>query len=134
MTLDLPGTQHALSPGGRHVDRSEEPDMPHDSRFTVPKGILAAALLAVAAVAVPSVATSQARGTLQVSATVVNTQPAFAGLAAATAAANTWATTGKAATNDVSTVAQVTINHPTAALASAAQPAAALVVEIAYQN
>jgi len=60
--------------------------MPHDSRFTAPKGILLAALLGLAALAVPSVATSQARGTLQVTATVVNTQPAFAGLAAATVA------------------------------------------------
>src|SRR3989441_1816628 len=134
MTLDLPGTQHALSPGGRHVDRSEEHDMPHDSRFTAPKGILLAALLGLAALAVPSVATSQARGTLQVTATVVNTEPAFAGLAAATVAASAWATTGKTVTNDVSTVAQVTISHDAAVPSSGTQPAAALVVEIAYQN
>ena len=108
--------------------------MPHDSRFTAPKGILLAALIAMVALAAPRVASGQARGTLQVSATVVNTQPAFAGLAAATVAAKTWATTGKVVTNDVSTVAQVTISHGAAAPASAAQPAAALVVEIAYQN
>jgi len=108
--------------------------MPHDSRFTLPKGILLAALVAGAALAVPRVATSQARGTLQVSATVVNTQPAFAGLAAANLAAHTWATTGKAVTNDVSTVAQVTISHDAVAPALGAQPASALVVEIAYQN
>ena len=108
--------------------------MPHDSRFTAPKGILLAALLGVAALAVPSVATSQARGTLQVTATVVNTQPAFAGLAAATVAASTWATSGKTVTNDVSTVAQVTISHDAALPSSGTQPAAALVVEIAYQN
>ncbi len=108
--------------------------MPHDSRFTAPKGIILAGLVTLAALAVPSVASSQARGTLQVSATVVNTQPAFAGLAAANQAATTWATTGKTVTNDVSTVAQVTISHDAAAPASDGQPATALVVEIAYQN
>ena len=89
-----------------------------------PKAVVVAALIAGATLATPRVAASQARGTLQVSATVVPTAASFAGLTAASQATKVWVATGKQTTNDVSTVAQVQV------IRLAAQNA--LVVEIAY--
>ena len=53
--------------------------MSHRSRFTILKGILLTALIGAASVAMPGLASGQARGSLQVTATVVQTQGAVAG-------------------------------------------------------
>src|SRR5439155_22020888 len=72
-------------------------------------------LLAGAVLLLTRVASSQARGRLQVAASVVQTQADCDGLKAANPAAVNWAANGQQATNDVSTVAQVTITRPAAA-------------------
>src|SRR5438034_8617961 len=81
--------------------------MPHRGRFTSPRVVVLPVLLALATLAMPRVASSQARGILQVTATVVQAQTGFDGLKAANQAVLDWATNGQQVTNDVSTVAQV---------------------------
>ncbi len=103
--------------------------MPHQSRLANTRGIVVAALVAGAALAMPRVASSQARGILQVTATVVQAQAGFDGLKAANQAVLYWATNGQQVTNDVSTVAQVTI---TSGADAREQATADLVVNIDY--
>jgi hypothetical protein len=99
--------------------------MPHRSRFDVLKGIVLTALIAGASIAMPRAASGQASGTLQVTATVVQTQSGFAGLQAAHEALVGFAATGQPQTNDVTTVAQVQV-------VSDAQNPDQLVVQIDY--
>jgi hypothetical protein len=94
---------------GNRTLTTEEPDMPHRSRFTILKGILLTALVTGAGLAMPRAASGQARGTLQVTATVVETQSSFAGLEAAHQALMGFASTGQPVAGDVTTVAQVQI-------------------------
>jgi len=83
--------------------------MPHRSRFTILKVALLTALVAGVGLAAPKAASSQSRGTLQVTATVVQTQSGFAGLQAAQQALIGFATTGQPVVSDVTTVAQVQV-------------------------
>ena len=99
--------------------------MSHRSRFTILKGILLTALIGAASVAMPGLASGQARGSLQVTATVVQTQGAVAGLQAAHEALIGFAATGQPVANDVTTVAQVQVVPD-------AQTPGQLVVEIDY--
>ena len=99
--------------------------MPHRSRFTILKGILLTTLIAGGSVAMPQLASSQARGSLQVTATVVQTQGSVAGLQAAHEALIGFAATGQSMANDVTTVAQVQV-------LTDAQTPGQLVVEIDY--
>ena len=99
--------------------------MSHRSRFTILKGILLTALIGAASVAMPRLASGQVRGTLQVSATVVQTQAGFTGLQAAHEALIGFAATGQPVANDVTTVAQVQVVPD-------AQTPGQLVVEIDY--
>ena len=99
--------------------------MPHRTRFTILKGIVVTVLIAGAGLAAPQAATGQTRGTLQVSATVVQTQAGFAGLQAAHEALIGFAATGQSVENDVTTVAQVQVVPD-------AQTPGQLVVEIDY--
>src|SRR5437879_12502173 len=62
---------------------TEESDMFHRSRCTILKAILLTALIGGASVAMPRLASSQARGSLQVTATVVQKQGSGAGVQAA---------------------------------------------------
>lgn len=103
--------------------------MPHRGRLTSPRVVVLPVLLALATLAMPRVASSQARGILQVTATVVQTQTGFDGLKAANQAVLDWATNGHQVTNDVSTVAQVTI---TSGADAREQATADLVVNIDY--
>ena len=73
----------------------------------------------------PRLASGQARGSLQVTATVVQTQGAVAGLQAAHEALIGFAATGQSLANDVTTVAQVQVVPD-------AQTPGQLVVEIDY--
>ncbi len=97
----------------------------HRSRFTILKAILLTALIGGASVAMPRLASGQVRGTLQVSATVVQTQAGFTGLQAAHEALIGFAATGQPVANDVTTVAQVQVVPD-------AQTPGQLVVEIDY--
>jgi len=99
--------------------------MSHRSRFTILKGILLTALIGAASVAMPRLASGQARGSLQVTATLVQTQGAVAGLQAAHEALMGFAATGQSVANDVTTVAQVQVVPD-------AQTPGQLVVEIDY--
>jgi len=99
--------------------------MPHHSSSTVLNSIALTAALAAASLVSPRVASGQARGTLQVTATVVQTQSSFAGLAAARQAILGFAATGQPVANDVTTVAQVQVVPD-------AQTPGQLVVEIDY--
>ncbi len=103
--------------------------MPHQGQFTIPRVVALPMLLALATLAMPRVASSQARGILQVTATVVQAQTGFDGLKAANQAVLYWATNGQQVTNDVSTVAQVTI---TSGADAREQATADLVVNIDY--
>ena len=72
----------------------------------------AVAVLAVAGVATalqPNTAEAQARGTLQATATVVDTRPSLDGLRAAQAALSTWTGSAVAVRDSVQTVAQVSL-------------------------
>lgn len=96
------------------LTRSEELAVKHRARLSCLKGIAIAGLMAGAMLALPSVAVSQTRGTLQVTVTVLQAQVSYQGLEAATQAAQNWATS-QAVTNDVTTVAQVRVAfHSTA--------------------
>ncbi len=97
----------------------------HRSRCTILKAILLTALIGGASVAMPRLASGQVRGTLQVSATVVQTQAGFTGLQAAHEALIGFAATGQPVANDVTTVAQVQVVPD-------AQTPGQLVVEIDY--
>ena len=99
--------------------------MPHRSRFTILKAAVLTALVAGAGLAMPRAASGQARGTLQVTATVVETQSGFAGLQAAHAAVLGFAATGQPVSSDVTTVAQVQV-------VPAAQTPGEVVVQIDY--
>jgi hypothetical protein len=94
---------------GSRTLTTEEPDMPHRSRFTILKVALLTALVAGVGLAAPKAASGQSRGTLQVTATVVQTQSGFAGLQAAQQALIGFATTGQPVASDVTTVAQVQV-------------------------
>src|SRR5207253_1073532 len=78
-----------------------------------------------ASVAMPRLASSQARGSLQVTATVVQTQGSVAGLQAAHEALIGFVATGQSVPNDVTTVAQVQVVPDV-------QTPGTLVVEIDY--
>ncbi len=72
----------------------------------------AVAVLAVAAIGTafqPNTAEAQARGTLQATATVVDTRPSFDGLRVAQAAVTTWSGSAVAVRDSVQTVAQVSL-------------------------
>ena len=97
----------------------------HRSRCTILKAILLTALIGGASVAMPRLASGQVRGTLQVSATVVQTQAGFTGLQAAHEALIGFAATGQPVANDVTTVAQVQVVPDV-------QTPGTLVVEIDY--
>jgi len=69
-------------------------------------------VLAVAGIATalqPNTAEAQARGTLQATATVVDTRPSLDGLRAAQAALSTWTGSAVAVRDSVQTVAQVSL-------------------------
>lgn len=86
-------------------------------------------LVISAAILVPQAATAQSRGSVQATATVVETKAGFAGLRQAKSAAESWASGRLVAVNDVSTVAQVAVTyHPAAAQSAGAE----LVVNIDY--
>jgi hypothetical protein len=85
--------------------------MARQTRSPFPKGGILAVAIAVAVVSLPGVAASQARGTLQVSATVVDTRASYAGLQAANSAATDWASSRSHVANDVSTVAQIQVSE-----------------------
>jgi hypothetical protein len=87
--------------------------MERRTRSTYAKGSMLAVAIGVAVVGLPQVAASQARGTLQVNATVVDTRASFAGLQAANAAASDWASSRTEISNDVSTVAQIQVSQAT---------------------
>lgn len=76
-------------------------------RFSYLKALKAAALVVLGAAALPVAAEAQARGTLQATATVVDTRPSFEALQAARAALQP--ETHQA----VATVAQVSVERPT---------------------
>jgi len=97
----------------------------HRSRCTILKAILLTALIGGASVAMPRLARSQARGSLQVTATVVQTQGSVAGLQAAHEALIGFVATGQSVPNDVTTVAQVQVVPDV-------QTPGTLVVEIDY--
>src|SRR5437773_11897973 len=81
----------------------------HRSRCAILKAILLTALIGGASVAMPRLARSQARGSLQVTATVVQTQGSVAGLQAAHEALSGLVATGQSVPNDVATGAQVRV-------------------------
>src|SRR5437762_12389475 len=83
--------------------------MSHRSRFTILKGILLTALIGAASLAMPRLASGQARGSLQVTATVVQTQAGVAGHQAAHEAVIAFAATGQSGANGVTIVAQVPV-------------------------
>jgi hypothetical protein len=86
------------------------------------------ALLCAASV-LPQTAAAQSRGTLQATATVVDTKAGFDGLRQAKSAADNWAAGRAVTVNDVSTVAQVSTTYRPA---GAQSQTAELVVNIDY--
>src|SRR5438477_10607547 len=81
----------------------------HRSRCTILKAILLTALNGGASVAMPRLASSQARGSLQVTATVVQTQGSVAGRQAARGALIGFVAAGQLVPNDGTQVAQVQV-------------------------
>jgi hypothetical protein len=75
----------------------------------VPRILAVAALAILGVSAMPSAARSQSRGTLQVTATVVSASASVSGLDAAHQAVGAWELGRAAASNDVSTLAQVEV-------------------------
>jgi hypothetical protein len=75
-------------------------------RFSYLKVLKVAVVVALAVVALPIAAEAQARGSLQATATVVDTRPSFDALQAARAVLQ------PAANNTVATVAQVSVERP----------------------
>ena len=111
----------------------EREAMLHRIRLTPPKGILAGVVIAAALTISPRTASGQSRGTLQASATVVQTQASVAGIAAAHQALTAWTVGGSnSVIDDASTVSHVRIGYGAGGPAPAAQSANALVVEIDY--
>ena len=105
------------------------------SGLTPLKGIAITGLVFAAALLSPRAATGQARGTLQVTATVVETQATFAGLQAARQATQSFVTNGQPVVNDVSTVAQVQVMYsaqPSSQAAGALPLPGDLIVSIDY--
>lgn len=84
--------------------------MPICNGFSTSKCLALASLLA-AGLALAPVAEAQARGTLQASATVVDTRPGFAALEAAREIAHYWASRRTTSSSAVSTVAQISITR-----------------------
>jgi hypothetical protein len=76
-------------------------------RFSYLKALTVAALVVLGAAALPVAAQAQARGTLQATATVVDTRPSFEALQAARAALQ------PETHRTVATVAQVSVERPT---------------------
>ncbi len=73
------------------------------------KAVAVVALAGIATALQPNTAEAQARGTLQATATVVDTRPSFDGLRAAQAAVSTWSGSAVAVRDSVQTVAQVSL-------------------------
>lgn len=73
------------------------------------KAVAVVALAGVATALQPNTAEAQARGTLQATATVVDTRPSFDGLRAAQSAVSTWSGSPVAVRDSVQTVAQVSL-------------------------
>lgn len=86
------------------------------SRFSYLKALSTAALVALGAVALPVVAEAQARGTLQATATVVDTRQGFGALDAARSAvrsvANSRTDSRNRSPEAVATVAHVSVERP----------------------
>jgi hypothetical protein len=97
--------------------------MHHRTRLTHRNVMVVTGLILGAALASPRVAASQARGSLQATAMVVDTRVSSQALATASQAANRWATDRGTVTNDVSTVSQVRVAYRNAEV---------IVVEIDY--
>lgn len=89
--------------------------------FSYLKALKVAALVVLGAAALPVAAEAQARGTLQASATVVDTRPSFEALRAARAALQ------PKTNKTVATVAQISVERPTS------RPST-IVVTIAYSR
>ena len=90
------------------------------SRFSYLKTLVVGALVLLGAAAIPATAEAQARGTLQASATVVDTRQGFGALDAARAAVRSAqsATDSRldsriGSSETVATVAQVSVQRPT---------------------
>ncbi len=110
------------------------------SRVSILKAVRTALVLSGSALLLPSLAEAQSRGTLQVSATVVDSKASFQTLDAARSAISQWAspTTGRQV--DVTTLAQVSVTYLPAIQQPANEPverqalAPTLVVRIDYVN
>ena len=89
-------------------------------------------VLGVAAAAAPAVAKAQNRGTMQVTATVLDSRAAFAALQAARTMTNDWVAARPPHTQNVSTVAQVSVTPRTETREDGRPRVAALVVTIDY--
>ena len=121
---------------------SREPKVAVADRRTILR--VAATVLAFSgvALALPSLAEAQSRGTLQATATVVDVQPSLHTLDVAHAALSHWMNPGAKRTVDVTTLAQVSVNLQTVIRHKAAEPAErqapavtpTLVVRIDYLN
>ena len=101
------------------------------SGFSYLKAVIVAALAVLGAAALPGAAEAQARGTLQATATVVDTRQGFEALNAARTAVRS-ATNSRpdsriGSTQAVATVAQVSVQRPTSS-------SSALVVTIDYSR
>ncbi len=100
------------------------------SRFSYPKAVVVGVLVLIGAAVLPGAAEAQARGTLQASATVVDTKQGFSALDAARSALRS-ATDSRldsriGSQDTVATVAQVSVQRPT--------DGSALVVTIDYSR
>ena len=86
------------------------------SRFSYLKGLSIAALVVLGAAALPVAAEAQARGTLQATATVVDTRQGFGALDAARSAvrsvSNSRTDSRNGSAEAVATVAQVSVERP----------------------
>lgn len=100
------------------------------TRFSILKALAVAALTAVGTVAIPAAAEAQARGTLQATATVVDTKQGFGALDAARSAVRSATDSrieSRIGSEAVATVAQVSVER-------SAQRPAALLVTIDYSR
>ncbi|HEV8265566.1 MAG TPA: hypothetical protein VGQ06_11485 [Gemmatimonadales bacterium] len=80
--------------------------------LSIVKALSVAALLALGAVALPAAAEAQARGTVQASATVVDTRQGFNALQAVRSALEVAARPETESQRTVATVAQVSVDRP----------------------
>ena len=96
--------------------------------FAIIKAVSVATVLLVGGIVLPHTAEAQARGTLQATATVVDTRTSFASLEAARGAVGYSVAPGTAAQPTASTVAQISVQRP-----NQSRPAA-LIVTIDYSR